>query len=299
MYEQYYGLSEKPFNLTPDTDFYYQSITHQEALNVLLIAIKSGDGFIKLTGEVGTGKTLLCRKCLDLLDDTFETIYIPNPYMSCDSLLKAIVEEMGLLDSLIDNNFLSCINHKLIENARQNKQTVILLDEAQSLPVESLEALRLLSNLETEKKKLIQIVLFGQPELDNKLQQNSIRQLQQRIVHASHLSNLTLDALARYIEHRLEQAGYFGPQIFTEAAIKYLFQKTRGVPRLINLLCDKSLMIAYASGKFYVSDKHIRMAVSDSKQVNNAVLQKISLSGSIAIFSIVITLLAQPHFPLL
>ena len=132
MYEQYYGLVEKPFNLTPDTEFYYQSLTHQEALNVLLVAIKSGDGFIKLTGEVGTGKTLLCRKLLDLLDDHFQTIYIPNPYMSCDALLRAVVEEMGLLDLVLDNNYLSCINKKLIENAQQNIKTIILLDEATS-----------------------------------------------------------------------------------------------------------------------------------------------------------------------
>ncbi len=297
MYEDYYSLSEKPFNLTPDTDFYYQSMPHQEALNVLLVAIRSGAGFVKLTGEVGTGKTLLCRKLLDLLDDSYQTIYIPNPYMSCDALLKAVVEEMGLLDTLKDDNYLSCINRELINNAQQNKQTIILLDEAQSLPVESLEAIRLLSNLETRKKKLVQIVLFGQPELDIRLQKKSIRQLQQRIIHACHLNSLTIEGLARYIEHRLDAAGYFGPQLFNEAAIKCLFNKTKGVPRLINLLCDKSMMLSFAAGEFYVSDRHIQMAARDSKQVKRVMLQKFNLASSVAILALISSSLAQLFFP--
>jgi len=293
MYVHYYGLSEKPFSLTPDTDFYYQTLTHQQALNVLLVAIKSGDGFIKLTGEVGTGKTLLCRKLLDQLDDHYQTIYIPNPYMSCDALLRAVVEEMGLLDSLGGDNYLSCINQKLIENAKNNKQTIILLDEAQSLPVESLEAIRLLSNLETEKQKLIQIVLFGQPELNTTLQQKSIRQLQQRIVHACHLSNLSEEVLGEYVEYRLRSAGYYGPHLFSDAAIHCLFNKTKGVPRLINLLCDKSLMLAYASGDFYVSEKHIKKAAGDSRQVNKISYEKSQLVRSAASLSVVIAVCHQ------
>lgn len=270
MYESYYGLSEKPFNLTPDTDFYYQSLTHQQALNVLLVAIESGDGFIKLTGEVGTGKTMLCRKLLDLLDDRYQTVYIPNPYMSCDALLKAVVEEMGLLNKLQGDNYLSCINRQLIENAKQQRQTLILLDEAQSLPVESLEAIRLLSNLETEKQKLVQIVLFGQPELDRKLRDNSIRQLQQRIVHACELQSLSASTLAHYIEHRLKSAGYVGPQLFNDKAIIQLFRKSRGIPRLINLLCNKALMLAYSSGEFFVSTRHVDAASKDSRQVGQS-----------------------------
>lgn len=292
MYEQYYGLSEKPFNLTPDTEFYFKSLTHQDALDVLLVAINSGDGFIKLTGEVGTGKTLLCRKLLDILDESYETVYIPNPYMSCNALLRAVVEEMGLQQSVQNNNYLSCINRQLISTAQQNRQTVILLDEAQSLPVESLEAIRLLSNLETEKKKLVQIVLFGQPELDNRLADNSIRQLQQRIVHACQLQNLTIDALGHYIEHRLRLAGYRGPRLFTDAAIRRLFKKTRGVPRLINLLCNKVLMLSYASGDFFISEKHIEQASRDSQQIKQLQTSRfrwVSLFGSLAVVSIIIS----------
>lgn len=266
MYEQYYGLLEKPFNLTPDTDFYCQTLTHQDALNTLLVAIKNGDGFVKLTGEVGTGKTLLCRKLLNMLDDGFDTIYIPNPYMSCDALLRGVVEEMDLLNEVKDNNYLSVINKRLIKNAQAGLKTVILLDEAQSLPVESLEAIRLLSNLETEKNKLVQIVLFGQPELNRKLMDNSIRQLQQRIVHACELSSLSNDTLKTYVSHRLKSAGYNGPGLFDNGALKLLYKKSRGVPRLINLLCNKALMLAYSSGSFYVHAKHIQQAAQDSQQ---------------------------------
>lgn len=267
MYEPYYGLQENPFNLTPDTGFYYNTFTHQEALNILLVAIQSGDGFIKLTGEVGTGKTLLCRKLLALLDDDrFDTVYIPNPYMNCNALLKAVVEEMGLLAGVIDDNYLSAINKKLIDNARKGRQTAILLDEAQSLPVESLEAIRLLSNLETEKNKLVQIVLFGQPELDTKLAEKSIRQLNQRIVHAFRLSALTEDVLEYYVNHRLHCAGYFGPPLFQKDTFRLMYRLTCGVPRLLNLLCNKSLMLAYSSGRFYVSAREIRQAAADSQQ---------------------------------
>ncbi len=267
MYEHYYGLKEKPFNLTPDTEFYFQSLTHQDALNVLLVAIKSGDGFIKLTGEVGTGKTLLCRKLLAMIDGSYDTVFIPNPYMSCEALLKAVAEEMGLSKAVRDKDYLYSINRKLISNAQGKKQTVILLDEAQSMPVESLEAIRLLSNLETEKNKLVQIILFGQPELDKKLENKSIRQLQQRIVHAYELKRFAIDTLAHYVEHRLNSAGYNGPPIFDDAAIRQLYKKSQGIPRLINLLSNKALMLAYASGQFYVSEKMIRKAARDSQQI--------------------------------
>ena len=265
MYEQYYGLSEKPFSLTPDTEFFYQSFTHQEALNVLLVAIKAGDGFIKLTGEVGTGKTMLCRKLLDALDRQYNTVYIPNPYMSCNALLNAVLAEMGIEQKLDGENYLACINEYLIDSARQGKVTVIILDEAQSLPEESLEAIRLLSNLETEKKKLVQIVLFGQPELDTMLAKSSIRQLQQRIMHAYQLKPLNQSSIRSYIQHRVRSAGYIGPELFDQGARKFLFKISQGVPRVINVLCNKAMMLSYASGDFHVRKKHIEAAALDSK----------------------------------
>ena len=264
MYQQYYGLSEKPFGLTPDTEFYYQSITHQEALNVLEVAIKSGDGFIKVVGEVGTGKTLICRKLLDALDSECNTIYIPNPYMNCDALLNAVIVEMGISDRLVQDNYLACINDYLIEAAQQSRATVIILDEAQSLPEESLEAIRLLSNLETEKKKLVQIVLFGQPELDQKLAKSSIRQLTQRIMHAYHLQALNERSVRAYLHHRICSAGYSGPELFDRDARKLLFKISRGIPRIINVLSNKAMMQSYASGEFYVRKKHIKAAALDN-----------------------------------
>ena len=282
MYEHYYGLSEKPFDLTPDTDFYFQSLTHQQALNVLMVAIKSGDGFIKLTGEVGTGKTLVCRKLLELLDEQYETVYIPNPYMSCDALLKAVAEEMGLLDEVVDKNYLSVINGHLIDNAKNQRRTVILLDEAQSLPIESLEAIRLLSNLETEKNKLVHIVLFGQPELDNKLSDHSIRQLKQRIVHACYLQGFDVNVLAEYLEHRLKAAGYNGPALFSDGAIKCLYRKTKGVPRLVNIISHKALMLAYGSGEFYVSKNQVIAASEDSFQAVNSMQSKLQVPALFA-----------------
>ncbi len=264
MYEQYYGLTEKPFSLTPDTEFYYQSLTHREALNVLLVAIRSGDGFLKVTGEVGTGKTLLCRMRLDALDDSYNTVYIPSPYMNCNALLDALLTEMGISKNLDGENYLACINDYLIETARNGKTTVIILDEAQSLPEESLEAIRLLSNLETEKSKLVQIILFGQPELDTKLAQSGIRQLQQRIMHAYHLQPLGEDAMRAYLHHRLQAAGYVGPELFVREARKTLYRASRGIPRIINVLGNKALMQAYASGEFYVSRKQIEVAAKDS-----------------------------------
>lgn len=260
MYERYYGLTEKPFSLTPDVDFFYQSYTHQQALNVLLVAIRAGDGFIKVTGEVGTGKTLLCRKLLDALEADFETIYIPNPYMNCNALLDAVLVEMGIAEKLLKENYLACITEHLIENARNHKPSVIILDEAQSLPEESLEAIRLLSNLETGKQKLIQIVLFGQPELDERLAQSSIRQLRQRIMHAYRLQPLGRDSIRAYLQHRVCSAGYRGPELFDAAALRRLYKLSQGIPRIINVLCNKAMMLSYASGEFYISGKHIDAA---------------------------------------
>jgi MSHA biogenesis protein MshM len=265
MYEQYYGLSEKPFSLTPDTEFFYQSFTHQEALNVLLVAIRAGDGFLKVTGEVGTGKTLLCRKLLNTLEAEFDTVYIPNPYMNCNALLDAVLVEMGIAEKLDKENYLACINAHLIENALKKRGTIIILDEAQSLPEESMEAIRLLSNLETGKQKLVQIVLFGQPELDARLAQSSIRQLQQRIVHAYRLLPLDRTSIRFYLQHRIKSAGYRGPELFDNGAQRQIYKLSHGIPRVINVLSNKALMLSYASGEYYVNSKHIDAAAADSQ----------------------------------
>ena len=299
MYQQYYGLNEKPFSLTPDTDFFYQSVTHQEAFNVLLVAIKSGDGFIKVTGEVGTGKTMLCRKLLDALDDQdcgeiYNTVYIPNPYMNSNALLDAVLAEMGISDRLKNDNYLACINQYLIDSARNDKTTVIILDEAQSLPKESLEVIRLLSNLETEKKKLVQIILFGQPELDDRLAESSIRQLQQRIMHSYHLLPLNESSLQSYLHHRMRSAGYVGPDLFDAKAKRLLFKISRGVPRIINILSHKAMMQSYASGDFYIGEKQIKAAALDSqlersdKKVSRAGQSQLVMFGLLLVLAVLI-----------
>lgn len=266
MYAQYYGFDEFPFELTPDTDFFYQSPSHQQALQTLSMGIQQGDGFLKLTGEVGTGKTLLCRKLMGLFDGSIQFAYVPNPCVNRDELLTTVARDLGLPISS-EKNLLSLINDALIENARKGKRTVLLLDEAQALPVESLETLRLLSNLETRKQKLLQIILFGQPELDKLLARRDLRQLKQRIVHSCHLTTLSPQQIKDYIRHRVLQSGYFGPQLFSESAIRSISEFSRGIPRLVNLLCHKSLLLSWGSGSFYVSPGQVKQAAAESEQI--------------------------------
>ncbi|MBL7004962.1 MAG: AAA family ATPase [Gammaproteobacteria bacterium] len=297
MFEQYYGLTEKPFNLTPDTEFFYNSFSHQEALNVLLVALNSGEGFIKVTGEVGTGKTLLCRKVLEQLNDSFETVYIPNPFLDTNALFLAIVDELGIPHPET-GNYLKIINQHLLDTAAKGKQTVLLLDEAQSIPEGSLEAIRLLSNLETEKQKLIQIILFGQPELNTKLEKSSIRQLQQRIMHTYELVPLSESSLALYIHSRLNKAGYSGAQLFSQDALHLLFTKTKGVPRLINILASKSLLSAFSQGDFYIQQTHVKAAIEDSDFVKDKTIAESNIGVLVAVFLSLLIIALWMRIPL-
>lgn len=261
MYEQYYGLSKKPFGLTPDTEFYYQSSTHQEALSVLMVAIKSGEGFVKVTGEAGTGKTLICRKLLDLLEPDYQTACISNPHVNFDALL----DELGIASKLERDDYLARINDHLIDNARRIEGTVIIFDDAQSLTEESLEIIRLLANLEASKQKLLQIVLFGQPELDNTLAQSSVPPLRQRLVQAYELQPLSEDSIRYYLQHRVETAGYRGPELFDPGAQRRIYKLSQGIPRLINVLCNRAMRLAHESGDYYVQRKHVEAVAADSQ----------------------------------
>lgn len=269
MYLQHFGLSEPPFTLTPDTDFFFNHGAHREALNVLLVALQGGEGFIKVTGEVGTGKTLICRQLLNLLDTDFVTAYIPNPFLNPTALRMALAEELGIefARNVGQHKLLKLINERLLELHSDEKQVVLLLDEAQAMPDESLEALRLLTNLETEKRKLLQVVLFGQPELDSRLGQQKLRQLKQRIVFSYQLKPLSRRALGEYVQHRLHVAGYQGPELFSTNVIKRLHVASRGIPRLVNLLCHKSLMAAYGSGTQKIKRVHFQRAAVDTQDV--------------------------------
>jgi MSHA biogenesis protein MshM len=263
-------LREPPFGITPDTSFFYACRSIQEALNTLLIAVCGGEGFIKLTGEVGTGKTLLCRKFLATLDDTFVSAYIPNPNLEPKTLLLALAEELGVrINPNIDQHHLiKTLYLALLDFARLRKRVVVCLDETQAMPLESLETLRLLTNLETEKRKLLQVVLFGQPELDQKLSHESIRQLRQRITFQHRLGALNRDETDAYLRHRLAVAGYNGEPLFTGAAARAIFRASRGIPRLVNILAHKSMMIAYGHGARRVRWQHVRTAVRDTPAAN-------------------------------
>jgi MSHA biogenesis protein MshM len=266
MYSKHFGLREAPFSITPDTSFFFTSPHSQEALNTLLVAAKSGEGFIKITGEVGTGKTLLCRKFIATIGSNFVTAYIPNPYLEPRTLMLALADELEVeLERDVDQHqLLKSITQRLMDLARDDKQVLLCLDEAQAIPVESLEALRLLTNLETEKRKLLQIILFGQPELNQHLQANSVRQLAQRITFHYHLGPLKRDDIEYYLAHRLRVAGYTGGRLFSQGAIAGLFRASGGIPRLVNIMANKSLMLCFGEGKQQVTSRHVKLAASDT-----------------------------------
>ena len=266
LYLRHFGLRESPFGITPDTSFFYACTSIQEALNTLLVAVASGEGFIKITGEVGTGKTLLCRKFLATLDESWVSAYIPNPNLEPKTLLLALADELGveLPGDLDQHHLIKTLYLALLNFARAKKRVVMCLDETQAMPLDSLETLRLLTNLETEKRKLVQVILFGQPELDQKLAHESIRQLRQRITFQHHLGMLTRKETGHYLSHRLAVAGHTGSGIFSPSAARAIHRSSRGVPRLINILANKAMMLAYGEGTREVSSRHAQAAAGDT-----------------------------------
>ena len=271
MYMDHFGLRELPFTITPDTSFYFDYDSHQQALNMLLLAARTGEGFIKVVGEVGTGKTLLCRKFLGALDQSdFVTAYIPNPYVGPMTLLLAVADELDVCgtEHLNQHDVLKLLTHFLRDAYEGGQRVLVCLDEAQAMPIQTLETLRLLTNLETERRKLLQVVLFGQPELNDKLANPAIRQLQQRISFSCALKPLSLADVENYIARRLSVAGYRGSRLFTGAAVKRVYRASRGVPRLINILSHKAMMSAFGEGAHRLEVRHVRLAVQDTESVH-------------------------------
>ncbi|MGL6356232.1 ExeA family protein [Aeromonas veronii] len=268
MYLTHFGLQEAPFSLTPNTGFYYGLPPHEEALQVLNWALAQGEGFIKVTGEVGTGKTLLCRKLLSELGSEARPVrlaWLPNPHLTPAELRIALALELGL--AVRDQSELDLtdrIHRHLISLHQQGSRVVVLLDEAQALPDETLEAIRLFGNLETESSKLLQIVLFGQPELDTRLGKPHLRQLRQRIGFSYCLRPLRFDETRAYLEHRLQVSGYRGAPLFAGRAMRLLWRASRGIPRLINILAQKCLMLAYGQGVRQVDSRLVRLAIRDT-----------------------------------
>ncbi len=232
-----------------------------------MVALRTGEGFIKVTGEVGTGKTMLCRKLLNTVEDRFVTAYIPNPMLTPYGLQSAVADELGLDMSRHygHHQLLKMITNRLLELTADGKNVVLCIDEAQAMPVETMEALRLLTNLETEKQKLLQVILFGQPELDERLNEKNVRQLKQRITFSYKLKPIDKDGMELYLTHRLGIAGYKGGNLFEVKAMNSLFKASRGIPRLINILSHKSMMSAYGEGTKYVDNKNMRAAIKDTE----------------------------------
>lgn len=272
MYLYHFGMRELPFSLTPNTSFYFGLPSHNEAMQVLMTALKTGEGFIKVTGEVGTGKTLLCRKLLNEMPDAFEVAYLPNPHLSPEEMRFALASELGIknLSRINQQQLTQKIQLKLVELNKKGKGVVLVVDEAQTIPWESFEALRLFTNLETESRKLVQVVLFGQPELDQMLASERLRQLRQRITFSYKLRSLMKQELWAYISHRMTIAGYQGPNVFSKGALTALYRYSRGVPRLANIICHKALMLAYGAGQHHVSKQQIIIAAKDTEGVTTS-----------------------------
>ncbi len=269
MYAEFFGFAEQPFSLTPDTQFFFDQCSHRDALNTLLLALQQGEGFIKVVGEVGTGKTLLCRILLARLEkQRYVTAYIPNPWLTPQELKAFVAQEIGAqyTAQMPAHELTAALYRKLVQTARQKKQVVLIIDEAQAMPRETLEALRLLTNLETEKQKLLQVVILGQPELDQLLKRKDLRQLKQRIVFSEYLHPLSLYGVQTYINHRLAASGHEHPGLFSLGACWLLRLASGGVPRMINILAHKALMCAYGRGHRQVNGWHVARAVLDTPE---------------------------------
>jgi MSHA biogenesis protein MshM len=293
MYKKHFRLNKLPFTITPDTGFFFAHASHQEALNMLLVAVRSGEGFMKVVGEVGTGKTILCRKFLNALEeDHFVTAYIPNPYIGPQTLLLGVADELGIEypTRVNQHQLLKLLTHFLIDKAREGRHAILCLDEAQAMPVQTMEALRLFTNLETESRKLLQVVLFGQPELNTKLNNRSIRQLKQRITFSYNLRPFNEEDVDYYLAHRLSIAGYRGPRLFTPRAVVRTYKASRGIPRLINIIAHKALMAGFGEGVRQVSERHVRLAVDDTESIKTSVRIKEKIIGVLSSLSAAIVL---------
>ena len=268
IYLEHFGLNEAPFKITPHTEFFFAGANRGETLEALIYAITSGEGLVKVTGEVGAGKTMLCRVLMERLPDTVETIYLAVPSLSPDEMLATIADDLAV-DAHGGNTtkLIRALQERLIATHAAGKQVVALIDEAHAMPLETLEEIRLLSNLETSHDKLMQIVLFGQPELDQHLMLPHMRQLKERITHSFNLLPLPARDIKDYLDFRLRAAGYKGPNLFSQEALKLIAEASEGLTRRINIYADKTLLAAYADNTHTVTPDHVRAAISDTQIV--------------------------------
>ena len=266
MYLEHFGLKEPPFRITPVTIFFFSGANRGEILDALIYSLNKAEGIIKVSGEVGSGKTMLCRMLLERLPKHVETIYLANPSLSREEMLYAIADALGLsIDGKRVGIVMHSIQNKLEEKAREGKRIVVLVDEAHAMPLDTLEELRLLYNLQIGNAKLLQIILFGQPELNAKLGQPNMRQLKDRIVHHFHIQPLSRNTLENYLMFRMRAAGYHGPDIFSPNAIKLIADASKGLMRRINILADKSLLAAFVEDTHNIEARHVQAAMRDSE----------------------------------
>lgn len=267
MYYAHFGLKQPPFKITPNTEFFFSGANRGAVLDALVYAISSGEGIVKVVGEVGSGKTMLCRMLETLLPENVESVYLANPSVAPEDILHAIAFELQLpLPENADRlQVMHALQKYLLEQHGEKKQVVIFVEEAQGMPLATLEEIRLLSNLETRYDKLLQIVLFGQPELDVNLNDPQIRQLRERITHSFNLGPLEESEIGDYLIFRLRTAGYFGPHLFTKGALRKIGWASKGLVRRVNILADKSLLAAFAENAYSVTPKHVQVAIQDSE----------------------------------
>ncbi|MFM2591043.1 ExeA family protein [Vibrio sp. TBV020] len=262
MYLDHFGFESLPFHLTPDTELFLGLAPHYEAIQTVNAALEMGEGLIKVTGEVGTGKTMICRVMVKHFKPHIQLVFLPNPALDGDRLRVAVAKELGI--EVIDTtSIVEDIQRRLIELTKQGRQTVVLVDEAQALSDDALEVLRLFGNLETEQSKLLQIVLFGQPELDERLSQYHLRQFRQRITFSAQLRGLTLDEAVAYIDNRLSKSGG-RESLFTLNQKKAIWRASKGYPRLINQICHKAFVLAYSQKASNISNAYLFDAIHDT-----------------------------------
>ena len=284
MYLEHFGLDRPPFKITPDTSLFYAGSKRGAALEALLYAIRSGEGIIKVVGEVGSGKTMLCRMLEVRLCDDVDVVYIANPSLSPDNILHVIAHELHL-DISNDTSKLDVmqkLQHYLLQKHAADRQVVVFVEEAQSMPIETLEEIRLLSNLETDQSKLLQMVLFGQPELDAKLARPEIRQLKERITHSFLLEPFAPADTLDYLNFRLRAVGYRGPDIYTQRTASTVEKYSGGLTRRINIIADKALLAAFSEGKHEVTSRHVKTAAQDSEFSRPRNLKPVFATATIA-----------------